>query len=219
VLLTDGHDVLLVGILHAEEKDFKTAYSYLYEAFENYDSIDDPHSIISLKYMLLCKIMLNQPDDVQGIVTGKLALRYTGPELLAMQKIAKASQNRSIADFKETVKQHSQYVADDPIVKSHLDSLYDTLLEQNLLRIIEPFSRVEVDHVASLIQLPQDIVERKLSQMILDKTLHGILDQGRGVLVVFEDFSDDQTYTNALATIGQLGTVVDSLYQKAKSVQ
>lgn len=52
--------VSAAGITHAaEEKDWKTAYSYYFEAFEGYDSIDSPRAITALKYMLLCKIVLN----------------------------------------------------------------------------------------------------------------------------------------------------------------
>ena len=44
----------------------------------------------------------------------------------------------------QTLVQYKTQLADDPIVNAHLKTLYDNLLEQNLCRIIEPFSRVQV---------------------------------------------------------------------------
>lgn len=46
-----------------------------------------------------------------------------------------------------TFKALTEYKAelrDDPIISTHLTKLYDNLLEQNLIRVIEPFSRVQV---------------------------------------------------------------------------
>lgn len=226
------------GILHAaDEKDFKTAYSYFYEAFEGFDSVESPKALTALKYMLLSKIMLNNPEDVQQIVSGKLAIKYAGRDIDAMKAVAQASHKRSLADFQQAVKQFKHELEDDVIVRAHLGTLYDNMLEQNLCRIIEPYSRVQVDYVARTIKLPMPQVEKKLSQMILDAKFHGILDQGEGmfffcllnrlltiiivflgVLIVFEDTPVDKTYEMALETIQSMSKVVDTLYQKAKKL-
>ena len=67
--------------------------------------------------------------------------------------------------------------------------------------------------------------------MILDKVFHGVLDQGRGCLIVYDNPESDvsflgssishraliffqNTYGAAIETLEQVGKVVDSLYAK-----
>lgn len=207
------------GILHAQEKDFKTAYSYFYEAFEGYDGANLPvQAVGGLKYMLLSKIMLNEASDVSAVVSGKLALRYNGRDIDAMRAVANAYLHRSLAELHTALKDFAQELTADVAIVAHLDELQDSLLQQNLARIVEPFSCVEISHVAQLISLPQPLVERKLSQMILDQQLTGILDQGRGCLSLFEPPAADKTYEAALSTLQQSGSVVDALYKRAQKI-
>jgi len=106
----------------------------------------------------------------------------------------------------------------DDLISHHLDLLYDKMLETNLLKLIHPFSCVELTHVANLIQLPEETVVRKLSQMILDHKFHGILDQGKGYLIVYESTHEDMSFSKGSEIIGNLGSVVDALFYRTKGL-
>ncbi|GAA6043832.1 hypothetical protein JCM8097_002077 [Rhodosporidiobolus ruineniae] len=241
---------MMSGILHAEDKDYKTAYSYFFEAFEGLSGLDSGSStastaassssttttpapatapapspdepdrakiVAALKYMLLCKVMLGLSEDVAALVAGKTAQRYAGPDVEAMKAVAKAYGERSLGEFEKVLGERKKELSDDPIIRNHLAALYDTLLEQNLVRIIEPYSRVEIAHVAELVGQPRRDVENKLSQMILDKVFHGILDQGAGCLIVFDEPEEDKTYATTLDTIAQVSQVVEQLFQRTRT--
>ena len=229
------------GQLHAEDKDFNTAYSYFIEALEGYSS-QEAHgpAMSALQYMLLCKIMLNASTDVTQLLTSKIALKYTNPSastsassstststqnqvdgsktLEAMKSIASAHADRSLDSYERTLTAYRTELFSDPFIKHHLFRLYDSMLEQNLIKVIEPFSRVEIAHVAKMVGLDVGQVERKLSQMILDKVVTGVLDQGSGCLIVYEEAGRDEGYDAALETIDKLSGVVDVLYTNQASL-
>lgn len=84
------------GILNAEERDFKTAFSYFFEAFEQYNNLKSPKALTSLKYLLLCKVMSDNASEVSSIISSKSGLNYSGPELDAMKMVAEARTQSSL---------------------------------------------------------------------------------------------------------------------------
>ncbi|PPQ84990.1 hypothetical protein CVT25_010522 [Psilocybe cyanescens] len=294
------------GILHAEEKDYSTAYSYFFEAFENLSALGESEggsgsegggsgggkALEALKYMLLCKVMLNLPEDVNALLTIKLALRYASSrDVESMRAVARAHQKRDLRAFQGVLREYrvekgadtslfhyafasapsipfpsfnsiyllmrllclftlSSFVlvlsfrhlnlnltdADaapslhipiatniielqsDPTIRTHLAALYDTLFEGNLKKIVEPYSVVEVAYVAEQVGQERQAVETKLSKMILDKVLYGVLDQGRGCLVIYDEPKADNTYGAAIETLEQISKVVESLYAKTVKI-
>jgi len=105
---------------------------------------------------------------------------------------------------------------EDPVIKRHFFYLYNTLLEDNLKKIIEPYSEVQIDFVASSIGLPMERILQKLSEMILEEVIMGTLDQGRNCLIIFEEQEPTEMFENALETFTNIDGVIDSLYEKTQ---
>jgi 26S proteasome regulatory subunit N6 len=250
------------GVLHAEEKDYKTAYSYFFEAFEQYSSLGvaapaapavpaagaapaasspSPSTVVgsgavpALKYMLLCKVMSGGAADVPALAAAKTAAaagqagagagaagsggaRFAGRDVDALVAVARAHQERSLAALQQALRDYERELSGDPVVHSHLSALYDDLLEGNLARLVEPYSRVQVGYLAELIGLPEATVEAKLSQMVLDKRLHGTLDQGSGCLDVFPPPEEDKLYPPALELMDALGGVLETLFARSQKL-
>lgn len=206
---------IMSGVLHCEEKDYKTGYSYFYEAHEGLNSIGDQEAMQPLLYMLLCKVMSQRPEDVQTLIVTKAGVKFVGREVDALKALATALKLRSLHEFQKVLSEYSHEMQVDPFISTHVTMLYDTMLEQHLCRIIEPFCKVEISHVAALIGLREDIVLEKLSQMILDQRFEGTLDQGSGCLILFDDVNTNQIYDTAMKNVKALSDVVDSLFEKA----
>ena len=98
---------------------------------------------------------------MQSLTSGKVALKYQGRDIEAMKAVASAHKERSLQAFESALSKYKKELTDDTIIRNQTEKLYDTLLEQNLSKLIEPFSCVEISHIAKLIKLDKQQVENK----------------------------------------------------------
>lgn len=90
--------------------------------------------------MLLCKVMMGKAADVESIVTGKVALKHEGRNIDSIRAVASAYKDRSLHALENALNKYKDELLGDDLIRSHLHNLTETLLEENLLRLIEPFS-------------------------------------------------------------------------------
>lgn len=115
-----------------------------------------------------------------SIIHGKSGVKYAGVEIEALRSVAEAHKKRSLKMFQEMLTKYAPQLTGDSIIASHINGLYEKLLEQvsrkwcaclsnaslrnvqNLIRILDPFSVVQIAHVAKLIDLPIERVQGML---------------------------------------------------------
>ena len=209
---------LHAGILAAHEKDFNLAYSYFYEAFDVYNIPTQRKKNKALKafqYMILSKIVGDHLDEVNNVVLSKQGKNYYGKEVEALRSIESAIREKSIKLLEDNIEKNKEYFK-DPIIKYHITNLHNDLLEKNLIKIIKPYSVVEIEFVAKSIGLNYQDVLNKLRQMILDKKINGILDQGKGSLIIYESDVSNPYLDKSIETFKNLEKVVEALDKKVR---
>jgi 26S proteasome regulatory subunit N6 len=193
------------GLIAADEKDYKTAYSYFYETFEGYRSMNQMDSAgHAFKFMLFSKIMDRNSGDALNLINSSVSLRFQNRHVEAMKEVAQASKNQNLLQFSKCATAYEKELMDDFVISRHFNYLYNNLLEDNLKKIILPYSEVQIDFVAKQIDLPVQRILRKLSEMILDEKINGTLDQGRNCLILFEDEEPTEMFEHAIDTFTNL---------------
>lgn len=227
------------GTIHTEEADYNTAHSYFLEAFEQLDQMNQTEAAVqALKYMMLCRILdslraalhlsaggtvgsvtSKREVEISAMISGRQGVKYAGKDIDAMVAIANAASHRNLKEFQTVLETFAEQLQQDLLIKHHLHILQEQLLESNLIRIIEPYSCVELQHISDKIEMPASVVEKKLSQMILDGKFQGIIDQGKGQLVVYEESDKDMAMEKGLKVINNMDDVVSSLFERSKALR
>ena len=139
---------MMSGLIATDEKDYTTAYSYFYETFEGYRSMGDAAAGHSFKFMLFSKIMNKQSEDALNLINSAVALKYQGRDVEAMKEVAQANKQQNLLAFERCKEIYARELLGDFVIKRHFNFLYSSLLEDNLRKIIEPYSEVQIAYIA-----------------------------------------------------------------------
>jgi 26S proteasome regulatory subunit N6 len=96
----------------------------------------------AFKFMLLSKIMNELPDDAINLINISMSLKYQNRDVEVMKAVAQASKQQNLLLFEKCNQVYEWELLDDNVIKKHFNYLYYTLLEDNLKKIILPYSEV-----------------------------------------------------------------------------
>lgn len=80
---------MMSGLISVDETHYGTAYSYFYETFEGYRSMNQLELAgVAFKFMLFSKVMSKNPDDCLNLINSSISLKYQNKDVEAMKAVA-----------------------------------------------------------------------------------------------------------------------------------
>lgn len=209
------------GMIHLAERDLQIAYSYFYEGFEAFHQNGQKNrAAANFQYLMLCRIMMDNVDEALNLVNGRYGVLYANDNKITktMLQILDAYKEKNLVKLADILMANKSDIEEDKIISSQIDILYDQLLEKNIIKLITPYSKVEIGYLAVKLSIPAEKVERKICEMILDEKLRGSIDQENGILIIYEDAKKNELFENSLDILKNIDSAVDSLFERANKL-
>ncbi|KAK6089779.1 hypothetical protein P3W45_001281 [Vairimorpha bombi] len=197
---------LFNGMYLCDERNYKTAFSYFLESIEGF-TIDKKYdaACVSLRYLILSKIISKNQNELEALFKNKNTVHHTNDSVVKLLlEIGKCCTDRNLRRYLDLLENNKNILESDDFLYSHLTYLYDILLENNILKIIEAYSVVYLQFIANELNFELDVVEKRIRKMILDEDINGILNHSDMSLIVYDKKKDYQFEEGSLKQIEKL---------------
>lgn len=184
---------LLSGMFVCDDKLHSVAYSYFLEALDGFTICKSKYGAsLAVRYLILSKIMSGKYQEITPLLKNKPMIPFLNdPVVLFFLKIKVACKKRDLKEYQEILQSNPDLLSADTFINKHLKALYSVLLENNILKIIEPYSNIRIQLISEKINFSLEEIEEKLRKMILDGKIYGIIDNAKHLLIVYEKKVDE----------------------------
>lgn len=170
------------GKMHMGARNFEGAHSDFFEAFKNYDEAGNARRIQCLKYLVLANMLAL--SDIDPFDSPEAKPYMNNKEILSMNTLRGAYTRKDVKEFERILKENSSSIMGDAFIREHIEELLSRFRSQVLLKLIEPYTRIEIPYAARELNIEVDELESLLVSLIIDGRINGKIDQINNRLIL-----------------------------------
>lgn len=170
------------GKMHMNARDFENAHSDFFEAFKNYDEAGNSRRIQCLKYLVLANML--DLSDIDPFDSHEAKPYMNNEEILSMNNLRNAYTKKDVKAFELVLKENSSSIMGDPFIREHVEELLSRFRSQVLIKLIEPYRRVQIPYIARELNIEEEELHVLLGSLIIDGHVDGKIDEVNNTLVL-----------------------------------
>ncbi|KAK9452390.1 PCI domain-containing protein [Limtongia smithiae] len=171
------------GKMHMSEKQWELARKDFFESFRNYDEAGSLQRIQVLKYLVLA-VMLSNTDDINPFDSQETKPYKSNPQIAAMNSLVDAYQRSDIHEFQRILRENGSSIMSDAFMQFYIEDVLRRIRSKFVVSMIAPYSRIEIGHLAQMLNIRTEEMEDLLVMLILDGQIQGKIDEVRGLLEI-----------------------------------
>ena len=178
------------GKMHMSEENWKEAQTDFFESFRNYDEAGSLQRIQVLKYLVLTTMLMK--SDINPFESQETKPYKNDLQISVMTDLVDAFQRNDIHHY-ESILQSNKDLLSDPFIAENIDEVTRSLRTTAVLRLIAPYTRFSLDHIARKLKISVSEVQDILSFLIVDRKLDGKINQEQGIVEIDNTIDVERT--------------------------